>query len=116
MLRSRKAFHKTLARAVSSVGERFLDTEEVTCSIHVPPTISYMTFRASAFSPYSNGCSNATSADSDAPLSKFAIVRRRRSSSSYFCPNGASPRLRSLGLHDKLYLLPQLLLCSASIV
>jgi hypothetical protein len=27
------------ARAVSSVGERFLDTEEVTCSIHVPPTI-----------------------------------------------------------------------------
>jgi hypothetical protein len=25
-------------RAVSSVGERFLDTEEVTCSIHVPPT------------------------------------------------------------------------------
>ena len=26
-------------RAVSSVGERFLDTEEVTCSIHVPPTI-----------------------------------------------------------------------------
>jgi hypothetical protein len=26
-------------RAVSSVGERFLDTEEVTCSIHVPPTM-----------------------------------------------------------------------------
>ena len=33
------AFAREIARAVSSVGERFLDTEEVTCSIHVPPTI-----------------------------------------------------------------------------
>ena len=36
-------------RAVSSVGERFLDTEEVTCSIHVPPTISVRFFGFAVF-------------------------------------------------------------------
>jgi hypothetical protein len=33
----RRIAKNSARRAVSSVGERFLDTEEVTCSIHVPP-------------------------------------------------------------------------------
>src|SRR5690348_4034139 len=50
-------------RAVSSVGERFLDTEEVTCSIHVPPTILkrcsaalFVWVRGNAFGPSPIGC------------------------------------------------------------